>query len=52
VNDTWLEVVGVLGSLPESGGKRVRKLENLNNFIYIPAEHVPVSLSRQQFLKR
>ena len=36
VNDTWLEVVGVLGSLPESGGKAGPQIENLNNFIYIP----------------
>jgi putative ABC transport system permease protein len=36
VNDTWLEVVGVLGELPDSSSsKSGAQIENLNNFIYI-----------------
>ena len=51
VNDTWLEVVGVLGSLPESGGKAGPQLENLNNFIYIPLNTFQYRFPDNNFLK-
>jgi len=37
VNDTWLEVVGVLGETLTAGGQsRGGRMENLNNVIYVP----------------
>jgi len=51
VNDTWLEVVGVLGSLPESGGKAGPQIENLNNFIYIPLNTFQYRFPDNNFLK-
>jgi putative ABC transport system permease protein len=37
VNDTWLEVVGVLGETLKAGGQsRGGRMENLNNVIYLP----------------
>ncbi|MEN6533577.1 MAG: ABC transporter permease [Bryobacteraceae bacterium] len=37
VNDTWLEVIGVLGRLLVAGSRSVgAELEDLNNVIYIP----------------
>ena len=45
VNDTWLEVVGVLkeqlmAGSQSSGGT----MQDINNIIYIPAQHVPIPL--------
>ena len=37
VNDTWLEVIGVLGETLKAGGQsRGGRMEDLNNVIYVP----------------
>ncbi|HKW99351.1 MAG TPA: ABC transporter permease [Bryobacteraceae bacterium] len=51
VNDTWLEVIGVLGELPESGGKSGAQVENLNNFIYTPLNTFQYRFPDNNFLK-
>jgi putative ABC transport system permease protein len=51
VNDTWLEVAGVLGEQPESGGRSGAQVENLNNFIYIPLNTFQYRFPDNNFLK-
>jgi len=51
VNDTWLEVVGVLGEQPDSGGKSGAQIENLNNFVYTPLNTFQYRFPDNNFFK-